>query len=235
MRLKHPAFAAVGGRIAGQVVRLLFRSIDNEIHMPGIAQPYNAPEEQTERFLYSAWHDSALLAGFGGRHTRTVALTSRHRDGTFTANLLRAANVGNVRGSTGRSGANAARALLETAATHDIVITPDGPRGPRRVVSKGIVFLASKTGNAIVPTAFAAKNAWDIKGSWTTLTVPKPFSKVVSLTGEPIYVPKDLSRDGIEQYRQQAQSAMVALQACADEMIDGVEISAVAAGRAKAA
>lgn len=197
--------------------------------MPGEAKPYDADPNDPKRFLYSAWHDSALIAGFGGRHLRTVALTSRHRDGTFTANLLKATGVGIVRGSTGRSGSNAARELLNVAKSFDIVITPDGPRGPRREVSRGIVYLASKTGNAIAPTAFACENAWEIKGNWTTLTIPKPFSKVVSLTGKTIYVPADLDREGLEVYRSKVQMAMDELQQKADEMVLGAEREVVRA------
>jgi len=234
MRLRSPALVAFAGRACGQTLRQLFRTLKNDIHMPTEARPYDAYLCQAKRFLYSSWHDSAVIAAYGGRHTRTVALTSRHRDGSFTENLLKAANVDCVRGSTGRSGASAARALMETAKEFDIVITPDGPRGPRRVVSKGIVYLASKTGNGIAPTAFACENAWDLKGSWTTLTIPKPFSRLVSLVGPTIYVPADLDRDGIEEYRLKVQAGMESLQAKADRMIGNAEPETVTTTRVAA-
>lgn len=215
-------------------MRQLFRTLKNDVRMPTEARPYDAYLCQAKRFLYSAWHDSAVIAAYGGNHTRTVALTSRHRDGSFTENLLKAANVDCVRGSTGRSGARAARALLETAKDFDIVITPDGPRGPRRVVSKGIVYLASKTGNGIAPTAFACENAWDFQGNWTTLTIPKPFSRLVSLVGPTIYVPANLDRDGIEEYRQKVQAGMEQLQAQADRLIRIGDVKEVVPSRVAA-
>ncbi|HZL88804.1 MAG TPA: hypothetical protein VFB96_10560, partial [Pirellulaceae bacterium] len=39
-----------------------------------------------------------------------------------------------------------------------VVITPDSPRGPARRMSAGIVQLASRSGRAIVPTAYLATN-----------------------------------------------------------------------------
>jgi len=187
----------------------LFRTIHKDVRTSGVS-PYNASGSQ--RYLYSVWHDSAVIAAFGGKHNRTVALTSRHRDGSFVASIVSAVDVGTIRGSSGRSGRTAARQLLRVARTHDIVITPDGPRGPRRTMSRGIVYLASRTGNPIVPTAFACSRAWEIPGSWTTQVVPKPFSHVALLAGDPILVPADLAQDEIETYRVRLQLAMDALQ-----------------------
>ena len=85
------------------------------------------------------------------------------------------------------------RRLIQEAEGKHIVITPDGPRGPRREMSAGIVFLASQSGRAIVPTAFTCERGWRFGTGWTDLLVPKPFSKVHLLTGEPIHIAPDLA------------------------------------------
>ncbi len=191
--------------------------------MLGEPQPYGKQQDRNGRakeyLFYSTWHDSAVLAAFGGPHEGMMALTSRHRDGTFTANVLRGANVSVVRGSTGRSGSSAALRLIQIARGSDIVITPDGPRGPRRRVSRGIVFLASRTGNRIAPSAFSCQDAWEIKGSWTSLLIPKPFSRLALFVGDAISVPPNLDEAGIEAYRQILQQAMDRLQSRADASI----------------
>ena len=56
-------------------------------------------------------------------------------------------------------------------------MTPDGPRGPRRKVQPGAVFLAAQTGLPIVPLGVAYANAWRAK-SWDQFAVPKPFSQL---------------------------------------------------------
>ena len=68
-----------------------------------------------------------------------------------------------VRGSTANRGGNALREMIRRASDSDIVMTPDGPRGPRREMSRGAVFLASRSGRAIVPTAFSCENSWSIQ------------------------------------------------------------------------
>lgn len=185
---------------------MLFRTLRLEVRTTDVANPYAASGDR--RFLFLVWHDSAVIAAFGGPHVRTVALTSRHRDGSFVAHVARFVKVPTVRGSTGPTGRKALRELLETAHEFDIVMTPDGPRGPSRQMSRGAIFLASRTGSEIVPTAFACSRAWRIPGRWTHLTIPKPFARVVLLAGDPIAVPPRLTAAELEPYVQTVQDAM---------------------------
>lgn len=187
-------------------MRLLFRTLRLDLHVTAGANPYAATGDQP--FIYSVWHDSAVIAAFGGRHIRTVALTSRHRDGAFVTNVLRFVGVTVVRGSTGKHGASALRTIIKEAHGSDIVITPDGPRGPRRQMSPGAIYLASRTGRAIVPTSFHCSNAWHIPGSWTELRIPKPFSRVRLIAGTPIPIPGDVERHQLDHYVRAVQARM---------------------------
>ncbi len=218
MRLRNPALIRFAGSLSGRAFKLLFATLNKTVIAPSDVQPYGADHEASQqRFIYSVWHDLALLAAFGGKHTNTVALTSQHRDGSFVESTMRTIHVKAIRGSTGRGGGKAARRLLETARSSDIIITPDGPRGPRRVLSKGIVYISSRTGNPIVPTAFVCANAWEIQGSWTTQVIPKPFSRAIFLAGDPIRIPPDIDRDELESYRVLIQREMDALELKARE------------------
>ena len=205
-------------------MRLLFLTLRLDVRAAEGANPYASNGD--DRFIFAVWHDSAVIAAFGGRHVRTVALTSHHRDGSFVENVLWFAGVPAVRGSTGKHGAKVLREIIRTASEFDIVITPDGPRGPRREMSAGAVYLASRTGRSVVPTAFSCSNAWAIKGSWTELTIPKPFSKVVLLAGEPIGIPRDVDRAILDDYVQQIQIHMSELDATACGLTAGCEAKA---------
>ena len=70
---------------------------------------------------------------------------------------------------------------MKTARDHHIVITPDGPRGPRQAMKSGIVYLASRSGREIIPVAHGCSRGWRVKGSWTDMMIPKPFSRVYGL------------------------------------------------------
>ncbi len=207
------------------VMKAIFRTARHEFHTPVNTNPYQ--DTGGRRFLYAVWHDSVIFSAFGGKHRNCVALTSRHRDGAFVTGVVKWIGVPSIRGSTRNGGENALRALIKTAAENHIVISPDGPRGPKRTMTSGMVFLASRTGNAIVPTAFQCHRSWKIRGSWTELTIPKPFTRIYLLTGEPIFVPENISRDEIDGYTAQVQNAMDALNAKANRLVDGTSISAL--------
>ncbi len=63
---------------------------------------------------------------------------------------------GSIRGSSTRGGLRAVRHLLKVAHQgQDLVMTPDGPRGPACRVQAGVIYLAKVTGFPIVPLTFA--------------------------------------------------------------------------------
>lgn len=124
------------------------------------------------------------------------------------AAVVRLLGVSTVRGSTNHIGPGTLRELMKATKDKHVIITPDGPRGPRRQMSNGIVFLASRTGRGVVPTAYSCSRCWKAAGSWTELVIPKPFAKVFLLVGDPIQVPPDLKRDELQQYAAVIQAEM---------------------------
>lgn len=157
-----------------------------------------------------------IIPTFGGKHRNSSALTSQHGDGSFVAQVLRRVGVSSIRGSTNRITPAAVRELLHASRNQNIVIAPDGPRGPNRKISPGIVRLASSTGQAIIPTAYSCSRCWNIKGSWSDLIIPKPFAKVYLVAGKPFHVPPDLSPDARQEY-------VTLLQAEMDRLADVAE------------
>ena len=202
-------------------MRLLFRTLRLEFRLehPGTS-PYGQPNG--ESYIYCLWHDSIVIAAFGGEQRNSLALTSRHTDGSFVAEVLRLINVKTIRGSTNRITPAAVRELIRASKTRNIVIAPDGPRGPNHQMSAGIVHLASSTGQAVIPTAYSCNRCWRIKGSWSDLIVPKPFARVYLLAAKPVYVPADLPSDGRQEYLANLQSEMNRLVQLADRLATGV-------------
>jgi lysophospholipid acyltransferase (LPLAT)-like uncharacterized protein len=82
-----------------------------------------------------------------------------------------------------------------------MVITPDGPKGPREVVKSGVAHLAILSGAPVMPLAVHPSSYWRLK-SWDQMIIPKPFSKV-SIKSGGIVIPGDFARDeaGIEHLR----------------------------------
>lgn len=173
------------------------------------------------RFLYAVWHDVLFFPLLVARPQNMSALASRHQDGSYVAEILRLLNVQPFRGSTARGGAQAVRQLLGVAQQLHITLTPDGPRGPRRELKDGIVYLASRTGLGIVPAAFSCRRGIRIQGKWTDMLIPLPFTTAYCLLSEPIHVPSEMTREEIDVHRQRVQEAMDRLYAHVEDWAAG--------------
>ncbi len=199
------------------VCRLLFRTLRIQyLAAAPNTNPYT--NDGSVGFIYCVWHDAIAYPMFAGRHVRTVALVSQHVDGSLLSTGLKMLGIGSVRGSSNRNGASALRALLRLPSNTHVVMTPDGPRGPRRQMKGGIVFLASRSGRAIIPTAFAATRCWRISGRWTDLAIPKPFTRVYAVGGKPLVINSHASEAELSAAQVQLQVAMDLLSEQAEQL-----------------
>jgi len=139
--------------------------------------------------IVALWHGATMLPIFYCRHRGLWAIISRSQDGELQNRLVMSRGYRTIRGSSGSKGLRAfleaARRIAEEGAV--IAITPDGPRGPAKVVQPGTVLLAERAGCPILPLGVACHPAWRL-GSWDSHMIPKPFSKAVLVFGEPIRV-----------------------------------------------
>jgi lysophospholipid acyltransferase (LPLAT)-like uncharacterized protein len=133
--------------------------------------------------LVAAWHNRIFALPLcyqwlcKARRPLTV-LTSASRDGGFLSALVARFGIGSVRGSSSRRGSAAVRELAgELKRGADVIITPDGPRGPRYALNPGLMFLARQMGIPIMPVRVEYDDFWELK-SWDRFRIPKPFSKV---------------------------------------------------------
>ena len=149
-----------------------------------------------EPVIYTVWHGQILLLPlvYGRRH-RIHALTSRSRDGEILSRFVQGFGIRVVRGSSSRGGARALLALARVIREEgeNVLIVPDGPRGPRHVAQNGAVILARMTGVPMVPLAFGASPCRVLR-SWDAFVVPHPFARAVIVFGDPIVVPRDADR-----------------------------------------
>ena len=144
--------------------------------------------------ILAFWHAQQLMIPSGYRGSGAHVLISQHGDGEIIARIIARFGHQAVRGSSTRGGAGALRALIKLGrAGKDLVVTPDGPKGPRQVAKLGVIQLAKTTGLPIVPLAFACSRK-QLFSSWDRFMVPYPFSRGLFLYGKPMVV----SREGDE-------------------------------------
>jgi lysophospholipid acyltransferase (LPLAT)-like uncharacterized protein len=189
--------------------------------------PYLGPT--AKRYLACLWHDQIVLTLFVGRGRDAAGLVSKHQDGSFVAETMRLRGVLPVRGSTQRGGAEAMRQMLDVARDRHIAITVDGPRGPRHRVKPGIVFLAAHSGRPIVPVIYTCRRGWRIRGNWTDMLLPRPFTTIIAVGGPPVCVPPDINRRQQDEYIRHLEERMQALEDYAERLARGEHVPPEAA------
>ena len=111
--------------------------------------------QKGHHIILAFWHAQQLMIPLGYRGTGSRVLISQHGDGEIIARIIARFGHQAVRGSSTRGGAGALRALIKVGRSgQDLVVTPDGPKGPPHSVKLGVVQLAKATGMPIVPLAF---------------------------------------------------------------------------------
>jgi lysophospholipid acyltransferase (LPLAT)-like uncharacterized protein len=144
--------------------------------------------------IFAIWHNRLLMLprvfdpSFPTR--QSYGLISASRDGDLIARFIERSGYGTIRGSSSRKGVIALRQLVDTlvSGSGNVLVTPDGPRGPLYQVSQGIVFLAQKSGAPVVPIHMEYSSAWRLK-SWDRFVVPRPFATLRAIFGAPIQIP----------------------------------------------
>jgi hypothetical protein len=151
------------------------------------------------RHVYAVLHETLLLPILVRSDPRMVTLASESGDGEIIARTLKYFGWASARGSTSRGGAAAILRFLRTD-DRSPNLTVDGPRGPRRVMSPGAIFLASKLDLPMVCVGVGCSRPWRLR-SWDRFAIPKPYSRIRFVFGPKRRVPAGLEREGLEGYR----------------------------------
>lgn len=180
--------------------------------------------QRGEHVLLAFWHDQLLLMVKGYRGPGARILISASKDGELIARTMACFGQGAVRGSSTRGGRAAFRELLELAREpYDLVITPDGPKGPRHQVKEGLVQLARLTDRPVIPMAFACSRGHRF-ASWDRFLLPYPFCRGVFAFGTALHYEKG---EPAEKFQVRLQRAMEENEARARAHLEECGVSAV--------
>jgi len=135
-----------------------------------------------EQHVCVCWHNELFMSPQAYRkiHPKqsASAIISSHFDGSLIASTLKILKIRPLRGST-KKGARQVllQAFKSIKSGEEVLITPDGPRGPRHSMSDGAIGIALKSGLPIFVMNYQAENYWEL-GSWDRFVIPKPFTKI---------------------------------------------------------
>jgi lysophospholipid acyltransferase (LPLAT)-like uncharacterized protein len=183
------------------------------------AEHYQSVLDSGRQPILALWHGRILPGLHYFRNRGIVVITSQNFDGEWIARILHKFGFATARGSSSRGGARALVQLRrDLAEGRPAAFTVDGPRGPARVVQPGVVFLAGATGHPIVPYHVESDRHWTLN-SWDRTQIPKPFSTVALVIGEPLCV-GSVDPSELEQSRVSLVGALAALEARAQSLIN---------------
>jgi lysophospholipid acyltransferase (LPLAT)-like uncharacterized protein len=171
-----------------------------------------------ERIIVAFWHGRLLMMPFVYPGQPATILISQHRDGEYISRIARHLGFLVERGSATRGGARAFRQLVYTLKEgRNVVITPDGPKGPARRVKSGVIELSRLSGMPIVPVGFGA---WPraVLQSWDRFVIPYPFARAVYVWGPPVYIPSALLKADAEMFQNHLAERLDAVTAEADRL-----------------
>lgn len=163
--------------------------------------------------LLTMWHGRMALGLVEHARRDFTVLVSPSKDGDLMETLLPRFGYGVIRGSSSRTGARALREMLRSLKVGGtVVVTPDGPRGPRHSGSAGVVWLARATGYPVLPVGFVAEPAWRVN-SWDAFTLPKWRARVALVYGEPLFVRREADEDELKRAAGTMRMSMLAAEA----------------------
>jgi hypothetical protein len=179
-------------------------------------EEYRKLKQAGKPVILLLWHGRLMLAPYFFRNRGISALVSPSRDGEIIARIALGWRFRILRGSGSHP---MVRAWVEMRQDlrrgGELIIIPDGPRGPDRVLKPGCLKLAQDTGAVLIPWSFSSSRKRDLK-SWDRFLFFYPCSRIVSIYGKPITVSPALDEAEFESERQRVETALKALDAEAD-------------------
>jgi len=172
------------------------------------------------------WHSRFLMltSAWKQDYQLPYVMISRSRDGAVVASTCKSLGLETLRGSAKKSGkakggeAAAAGAVTALRSGGCVVITPDGPRGPRQRLGDGPLRLARATGAPLMPCTFSVARRKQFE-SWDRFVLPKPFGKGLIIWGTPVMITPNTSDDELEDIRLLIETEMNVLLAEADQAL----------------
>ncbi len=150
-------------------------------------------------FIVAFWHGRLLMIPpFAPSGVKMNVLISTHNDGELIAKVMEHFKFTMIRGSSKRDALSAFKNVINALKAGDaVVITPDGPQGPRMRLGGNIIKIAQMTSVPIIPMVYSIANGRTLR-SWDSFMIAKPFGKGAVIYGEPLHVDKSLDEEGLK-------------------------------------
>ena len=156
------------------------------------------------------WHEYLLAPLYLRGRSNSAILTSQHRDAEWLSEAARHMGFMTIRGSTYRGGAQALLQFIRDRGMRNLGIACDGPRGPRRRLTQGAIYLSSKLQIPLVAYGIGYDRPWRMP-TWDRFALPKPGARARLIMSPRIQIPTRLDRTQVEYYRNRVEGVLLRL------------------------
>ena len=172
-----------------------YRKVCEDATVDPISPDFSGP------MIYLFWHEYIAIPFYLRGRCNISMLLSRHRDAEMLSQAAGYMGFGTVRASSSRGSVAGLKEMLRVGKTTNLTITPDGPRGPRRRLAHGCIYLSSRLQIPLVCVGFGCDRPWRVTKAWDQSAIARPFSRVRMVMSRPIQIPADVDRGEIEEHR----------------------------------
>jgi len=143
------------------------------------------------------WHNEMLPMWRIFANKNAYAVVSQSKDGQILSDLLEKWGFMLIRGSSSKGGKEVMNKLVEKSMDNYVLLTPDGPRGPRHILKPGGIVAAQRSGARFYFMKANISKKFVFKKSWDRFEFPLPFSKITIEISEPYIISKELNNNEI--------------------------------------
>lgn len=178
-------------RIIGIIIYWIIRIIRSTLRIEIVTDnEYN----KNEVYVYGFWHGKIFIpmTNMIINEKKMINIVSPSKDGEIMATIVEKYKYITLRASSDRDGLKGLIvALKKIKDGYSLGFAADGPKGPAKNVKSGLIYVAQKSGRAIVPVGSAIDSKWIFQKAWDKTEIPKPFSKCAYYIGKPFFIPKE--------------------------------------------
>ena len=182
----------LGNGFAEPLLNILCKTLKiNEINKSAVTEMVN----NNQNVVFAFWHGTMLVPWYTLKEFSPSTIISKSKDGDLLTNLLVKWGYNVKRGSSSNQGKEILDKLVFEAKNKKcIAITPDGPRGPEKIMKAGAVIIAKKAQIPLVLVGTYYSRKVKLK-SWDKFEIPYFFSKASVTYSDPIFISENLSYD----------------------------------------
>lgn len=146
------------------------------------------------------WHSRMLPAWYFFKNQSPYAVVSKSKDGEILSALLESWGIKLIRGSSSKDGKEVLENIIEKVSTNLILMTPDGPRGPKEEFKAGIFIASQRAQKPFYFIEININHKYIFKKAWDKFELPLPFTKIEFKIKGAYNVPSNLNKEELSEY-----------------------------------